>query len=124
MLLKKTWVLVANGSMARIFDFSKGFLEQFKVFNHPATRAHAHVAEKHAITVHHEARHFAEEVSQYLDLKRKMKQFEQLHVIASPLFLGLLRNQLDRETQRSIGRQINKNLVEESVGHIDTYLRS
>lgn len=122
MLVRKTWVLVANGSLARIFDFSKGCLTELKVLIHPATRLHAHATEKHAITVHHESQDFAKEVLGYLNLEHRTKHFEQLHVIAPPVFLGVLRNKLHRELQKSVGIEISKNLVSESREQIGNYL--
>lgn len=141
MLHKRTWVLVANGSKARIFSFLKDSLTELTVLTHPETRMHGHdlVTDRSGQSLrsgglgHHsmepriqphknETEHFAQEVSHYLDLEYKMNQFRDLHLIASPAFLGLLRQHLHTETQKGIVTTIDKDLVGETPRQIRSYL--
>lgn len=142
MQLKKTWVLVANGAMARIFSLVKNQLDELTVLTHPETRMHGHdlvtdkpgtsfssgagfgryAMQQHTLPQKNEAEHFAKEVAQYLDLHHRKGEFEQLHLIAAPAFLGLLRHNLHAETQKSVLTELDKDLVEESPLQIRSYL--
>lgn len=141
MQLKKTWVVVANGAIARIFSLAKGYLTELTVLTHPETRMHGHdlvsdrpgssfgsngfgryAMEQHTLPQKNEAEHFAKEVAQYLDLHHRKNEFQQLHVIAAPAFLGLLRHRLHAETQKGVLSELDKDLVEESPLQIRSYL--
>lgn len=141
MQFKKTWVLVANGAIARIFSFDRGRLTELTVLTHPESRMHGHelvsgrpgtsfdsagfgrhAMEQHTLPQKNEAEHFAKEVAQYLDLQHRKNEFQQIHIISSPAFLGLLRRGLHAETQKSILSEVDKDLVEESPLHIRSYL--
>lgn len=122
MLHNRTWVLVANGARARIFDFLKGSLIELTGFSHPETRMHGHMTGPRILPTKNEIQHFAQEVSRYLDLEHKANQFQQLHVVASPAFLGLIRHHLHAETRKAIAITVDKNLVGEGARHIRSYL--
>lgn len=141
MLHKKSWVLVANGSKARVFCFLKGCLTELTVLTHPETRMHGHdlVTDRPGQSMHsgslghhsmepriqphkNETEHFAQEVSRYLDGEHRTNQFQDLHLIASPAFLGLLRHHLHTETQKTIISTVDKDLVGENSRHIRRYL--
>ena len=135
------WVLVANGSLARIFSSSKDGLAQIEVLTHPQTRLHGHDlvtdapglsyassgSGRHAMEPKispqkNEAEHFAKEVAHHLDLEHRKGHFHHLHIIASPAFLGLLRHNLSHETQNTVLQEIHKDLTEESPLQIRSYL--
>ncbi|MES2505051.1 MAG: host attachment protein [Myxococcota bacterium] len=141
MQFKKTWVLAANGAMARVFEFSKGHLNELEVLTHPETRMHGRdlvtdrpgsgssfsgngrsSMEPPATPQQNEAEHFAIEVARFLDLAHRKGSFQQLHIVASPAFLGLLRNTLHAETKKAVGVEVDKDLVEESPLQIRSYL--
>ena len=141
MQFKKTWVLVANGAVARIFSFTKGKLTELTVLTHPETRMHGHdlvtdkpgtsfgsngfgryAMEQHTLPQKNEAEHFAKEVAKHIDLHHRKDEFQHLHIIAAPAFLGLLRHSLHAETQKSILTEVDKDLVDESPLHIRSYL--
>lgn len=137
----QTWVLVANGAMARIFSLSKGRLSELEVLTHPQTKMHghdlvnskpgnshnrtgfgSHPMETHLSPQQNEAEHFAKEVAQHLDLKHRKNSFQHLHIVATPTFLGLIRKSIHPQTQKSILSEVDKDLVDESPLHIASYL--
>lgn len=141
MTTEKTWVLVANGAKARIFNFANHSLKELMVLTHPESRMHEHdlVSDRpgatnsaagfgrHGMQPHtepqkNEVEHFAKEVSHYLNLEHNRNHFQHLHVIAAPAFLGLLRHNLKKETQHIILKEINKDVVDASLSDLLDYL--
>lgn len=141
MQFQKTWVVVANGAMARVFEFSHGKLTELEVLAHPETRMHGHdlVTDKpgfayssmghgrHTMepTVQpqkNEAQHFSKEVAHYLNHAHRKGSFQALHLIAAPMFLGLLRQDLSSEIKKGLLSTIDKDLIEESPLQIRSYL--
>lgn len=130
--MKKTWVVAAESSRARIFA-ANGRLKPMREldgFAHPLSRARVldinsdnagHVYDRKGHGVHdmenemdpkkNEADRFAKELADYLDKARANRQFEQLVLIAAPEFLGLLRKHLTPETLKLLARAVSKNLV-------------
>ena len=131
--MKKTWVVAAESSRARIFE-ANGRLKPMREldgFVHPLSRAKVldinsdnagHVFDRKGHGIHdmenevhpkkHEADRFAKELAAYLDKARANHQFEQLVLIAAPEFLGLLRRHLSPEAQKLLTRAVSKNLVQ------------
>ncbi|MEI6789810.1 MAG: host attachment protein [Myxococcaceae bacterium] len=119
---KNTWVVVANGSMARIFNLSKDLLSEVEVLVHPEARKHTRELISEGSPQKNELEHFAKEVAQHLELAHGKNLFQGLHVIASPAFLGLLRHSLHAATKKSVLSELSKDLVEESPLQIRSYL--
>lgn len=121
MLHKKTWVLVANRTRARVFSFLKDSLAELAVLTPPETKMGSHDAVMDR-PHENETEYFAQELSQYLGLEHRMNQFKYLHLIVSPAFLGLLRHHLHPEIQKSVLTEVHKNVVGESARRIRGYL--
>ncbi len=132
------WVLVANSCSARIFHLKDMHtLVELKDFVHAESRLHEqdlvstnpgrdftstgnrrHAMEPKTSQKEHECALFAKALSHYLDEARGNNQFSELMVIASPGFLGELRNALDKKTLSLIKKEINKDLVHLSTQEI------
>ncbi len=59
----------------------------------------------------HSKKQFASEVADYLDRARSKGEFEHLSIIASPKFLGHLRNSVGSTTKTAILEEVSKNLT-------------
>ncbi|MDF2549110.1 MAG: Host attach family protein [Chlamydiales bacterium] len=147
MLTKKnTYVLVANSSLARIFKApSAHALNEVKTLSHPESRLHARelVSDKpgrsfengavtrHAMEPKHsptenEHQHFAQEVCRYLEKEHIEGSFNHLYVLAAPSFLGLIRQNLNDTTAKTILGSIAKDVTKESeaaiISQIDNFV--
>lgn len=132
------WVLVANASSARIFRLDdRHTLVELKTFIHPESRLHEqdlsssrpgrdfastgnrrHAMEGKTSQKDHEYALFAKSLSEHLDEARQKNDFTELTVIASPSFLGILRNVMSPATLERVTKEINKDLVHMSTGDI------
>ena len=60
---------------------------------------------------HLEAQGFAKRVAQRLDEALMQGRFDQLHLVAAPRFLGLLRRELGKATSQAVVGEIDKDFV-------------
>ena len=60
---------------------------------------------------HVEAESFARRVAGHLDAARQQGRFDELHLVAAPRFLGLLRNQLSPAVRDTVVREVDKDFV-------------
>lgn len=139
--MANTWILVADSSRARIFEVQgKTALAQIKHFAHDAVQqpnqalktdgegrffgsgANGGTSEPAVTPKMHEATLFAEEVNQYLADGRNQQRFSELHVIAQPRFLGLLREKLDDQVKKLIVEEVPKDLTKASTEEIQRQL--
>ncbi len=138
----KIWVVVANGSRARILEAQKSrkLLIELEVLEHPQTRVHGHdlVSDKPGREFSsvgsrrssietldpqkNEAQHFAADLAKHLDHAHRSQLFEKLYLIASPAFLGFMRHDLEEGTQKAIVLSIDKDLTEKNAEEIRDYL--
>lgn len=138
------WVLVANASSARIFQLENMHkLVELKAFVHPESRLHEqdlsesspgrdfastgnrrHAMEPKTSHKDHECTLFAKSLSDHLDSARMKNDFSQLFVIASPSFLGILRQVMSPATLNMVTKEINKDLVHLSTGDILEHISS
>jgi len=141
--LSDTWVVVANGIRARIFevDSSSGTLREIEDLVHPEARLRVQLMHqdapgrvfdsagqgRHAVEVERSAKQpeklrFAHELAQRLDDARAQPEFRRLVLMASPEFLGLLRSKLSDPTSECVVASINKDLTRlepsEIAGHL------
>ena len=141
---QERWVLVANASSARVFRMENMHkLTEVKAFVHPESRLHEqdlvssspgrdtastgmrrHAMEPKTSQKDHECQQFAKSLSEYLDDIRSKNNISQLVLIASPSFLGMLRQQLSAATQNLVTKEINKDLVHLATGDILQHLAS
>lgn len=132
------WVLVANASSARLFRLeSMNKLVELEDFVHPESRLHEQdlsssapgrefssvgnrrsAMEPKTSQKDHEIALFAKTLSSHLDKAHADNNFSQLVVIASPSFLGTLRQTFSTTITNLITKEINKDLVHLSTGDI------
>lgn len=138
-----TWVIVADASRARIFSAEKSFsaLEQIEEINHPEGRLHdqdlnsdrpgrsfdsagdgRHALGKEVPPKKHEAQRFAKALCDRLNNARATGLFEKLYIVASPSFLGNMRNCMNDVTQKAIAGELDKNLTTHDPSTIRSHL--
>ncbi len=141
--MSKLWVVVAESSRARIFSVVNRIspLNEIDDMVNPAARSHdrdltsdlpgrsfdstghgRHSIEPSVDPKKNEVIVFARKVSERLGSARKAGQFDELILICSPEFLGLLRQNLDDVLKKHVTRTINKNLVQKDEAQIREYL--
>jgi protein required for attachment to host cells len=142
--MKKKWVVVAESSRARIFSVESRTspLKEVDDMVNVASRAHAqelvsdvqgrtfdsngqggrHAMEPRIEPKKLEVSHFAHDVSERLENARRVGDYNDLVLISSPGFLGMLKQSLGNVTQKHISKTINKNLIHKSESEIRDYL--
>lgn len=140
--MKLTWILVADSTRARIFtaDTPASPLDEIEDFSHTEGRLHdremtsdlpgriksvgggGHAFEQPTDPKKHETDIFAHRVAQYLEDAHNANRFEQLLIVASPAFLGLLRNQLPEQIKKLIHFELDKELTRLSAADIRQHL--
>lgn len=134
--MARHWILAADSTEARLFTREKKLSPpvERQDWLHPESRlpgrdlehdrqgktfsSHGYGQsdnEKRTAPKEREARDFARELAGHLDAARARDEFESLSIVAAPAFLGLLRDQLDSETQARIDKQVDKNLTRRSA---------
>lgn len=134
--MKNTWLLIANGSEARLFEteYRPKSLSLIQEFSHPESRdkggelasdkaghyqgdsaggtAATHGAFSEATDPKsYEMERFAGELAKTLDAGRSSNSFQHLIVAASPRFHGLLNKKMTGHTSRMVDKHINKDLT-------------
>ncbi|WP_040455167.1 host attachment protein [Hydrocarboniphaga effusa] len=66
----------------------------------------------------HRIEEFAAEVCKRVAISLRETQAEQVHLIAEPHFLGLLRQRLDAEIRKRVGAEVSKSLARHSPEQI------
>jgi protein required for attachment to host cells len=132
--VRKTWVIVADRSRARIFSVNspRGPLHEIEDLVHPEARAHerdltsdrpGRASDRHVLNAQHTARdqqatEFAREIAERLEGGRVSGGFEQLVLVAAPDQLGLLRKVLNGHLSKLVSRTIDKNLTQQDAREI------
>ena len=70
----------------------------------------------------HETELFAKQIDRYLDQARVKGLFGKLYLVAPPKFLGLLRQNLGKETAKHVAEQIDKDLSWFDVRELERYV--
>jgi protein required for attachment to host cells len=133
-VVRKTWVVVADRSRARIFsvDSPRGPLHEIEDLVHPESRAHerdltsdrpGRASDQHVLNAAHSARdqqanEFAREIVDCLEGGRINGGFERLVLVAAPDLLGLLRKALNGQLSKLVSRTIDKNLTQQDAREI------
>lgn len=148
MKIKQTWILVADGSRARIFKRSgkNGALEP--AFNHdfaqPSMPNREIISDKpgrgqggrglsgsHGMTprvdAHEQEKHsFAKEVARFVNREAERHAFDELVVVAPPKTLGDLRADFSEQSRALIRAELAKDLTHLSIhdlpGHLSMHL--
>lgn len=129
--MSHTWILVANSSLARIFQAQNNHdLKEIQQLTHPESRMYVHdlVSDKQGrgFESSNANRHpmepttspkevefatFAKELSAHLSLAHNEGKFTKLYIAAGPHFLGLLREKISAATIHLIAGQIDKDIT-------------
>lgn len=138
-----TWVVAADSSRARILSAEKraGQLVELEAMVHPEARLHGQellsdapgaafdsgALGRHAIggrvdVKQQEAIRFAKRLCDRIALAHSQGNFERLYIVASPNFLGLLREGMHPPVQNAIAGEIGKNLANHSLEEIRRHL--
>jgi protein required for attachment to host cells len=141
--MKRTWVVVADSSRAKIFqvDGLRGPLMEVESLVHPEARVHdrelstdlpgrafdsagqgRHGMESMTTPKESAALAFAREVCLRVKAARVNGEAESFVIAAAPGFLGLLRNALDAATKAHVALEIDKNLVRLRAEEIRAHL--
>ena len=126
--VRKTWVVVADRSRARIFsvDSPRGPLHELESLVHPEARAHerdltsdrpGRASDQHVLNAAHTARdqqaaEFAREIVERLEGGRVKGGFEQLVLVAAPDLLGMVRKAMNGKLSKLVSRTVDKNLTQ------------
>jgi protein required for attachment to host cells len=144
--MQTVWILAADNSRVRIFqekDHQHHLLE-VQDFAHPAghasgreletgakgrfygkgERSQANTAEPNVDSVQHENELFSKEIGEFLEQARNEHRYNKLHLIAPPKFLGMLRKNLHKETQKLVGEEIAKDIAWEGKKQIEEFVRT
>jgi protein required for attachment to host cells len=71
----------------------------------------------------HETELFAKQVDRFLDQARIKKRYDRLFMLAPPKFLGLLRKNMDKEVEKLLRDEIDKDLSWFNAREIDRFLK-
>jgi protein required for attachment to host cells len=148
-----TWIVAADSSRARFLQVAgrEKHLTEIEDLMNPAGRAedkelttdatprfsgHGGVGKPGARTTsgpgsdreepsakEHEAELFAKRVSEYLDKARNAHRYDRLYLVAPPKFLGTLRRKLDKEVEKLVVEELDKDLSWFDSRDIERYLK-
>ncbi len=137
------WMIVGNSNRVRLFAgrYLRGQFEEIKTFVHPEARLKQQQLESdspgrtfdsfgksrhskgHKVDAKKQQRiDFALEVADHLDKSRAKNNFSQLILIASPEFMGELRNKLSEQTIACVEMSIDKDLTAKSAEEIQRHI--
>lgn len=140
--MSSTWVIVANGSVARFFEIDgKGHLNEFTTLVHPESRLHGrdltsdrpgrayestgtarHAIEQTTSPKEVELETFAHFISDHLAEAHNDKKFERLYIAASPRFLGILRRTIKPSMAKTLHSTIDKDMTQMTPSEIRAHL--
>ena len=112
-----TWVVVADGSRARIFEtpgLKLDLREIEDIVN--VVRGGRALSEK-------DREKFAKTVADYIEQGRLHQRYQRLRFAVEPKFLGMLRERLSEETRQMIFEEINEDLSALAAREIQAHLQ-
>jgi protein required for attachment to host cells len=131
--MAKAWVVVANGSRARVFEADSpkgGFTREVATLVHTQSRLleqglttdlpgrtfdsvgqGRHSLEVRTRAKRHEKENFAAEIADVLDRACAAGKFHHLILAATPAFMGMLRRRLGPHSSRRIVHTVEKDLT-------------
>lgn len=127
---KKDWVVIANSSYVEFFELDGRKIIKIETIEYPKGRLKGSEivsdrpgrgfessgsGTRHALTSQvdphqHEQQVFAHKIAQLLKKAKDTNKYERLHLIAPPVFLGILRDVLQENVIKSIHQEINKDI--------------
>lgn len=108
-----TWVVVADGGQAKLFQTHGPLTEM----SHVQTIANTHAYGDHRHQIEPDSQHhhleegFAMEIAELITKVANENGFQQLVLVADPKFLGRLKNRLDTPVSKRIIGTVNKDYV-------------
>ena len=140
--MRKTWVVVADNSRARIFtvETPSSPLREIDSIVHPEGRMHdrditsdlpgrgagsggsRHSYETETDAKDHENMEFAKRIASFLDNSRKSDKCKHFILVAAPGLLGNLRGELNDQTRKMITLELDKNLSHLNPGDIRKHM--
>ncbi len=141
--MQTRWILAADSSKARIFKvLSRNKLEELETLTHPESRLsdkdmssdrpglsmarsgeRRHGLEPSTDPKRQEAVNFSRVVAANLDKARSLQKYQELIIVAAPAFLGMLREQLSKQVEQCIVREVPKNISALSPAEIQEHLK-
>ena len=82
-----------------------------------------HTAEPNVTKMQHEQDMFAKQISDYLDKARMEHRYDKLRVIAFSKFLGMLRKNMSKESQRLVVDEVSKDISGFDEQEIKEYIK-
>lgn len=146
--MQTTWIVAADSSRARIFEVhgQKDHLREIHDFANPAGRASTQQIESdrrgrffataegshgegdtyqpRVEAVEHETDLFSKQVSEFLDQACNEHRYDKLCLIAFPKFLGMMRKNLSKETQRLVEDEVSKDISWQDTKEIEDFVRN
>lgn len=141
----KTWIVVADARRARFFEVldRNETLRELEDLVNPAGRQNerelrtdsrgryygrgeqmqGHTAVPNTDPVTHEVQLFAKTVCDRLEEARVQHQYERLCLIAAPKFLGLLRQNLGKDTRNLVFEELDKDIAGLDERRVQDYVR-
>ena len=147
-----TWVVTANASRARFFSQadSSASLEEVEDMINSGARLRTEESESdkigptsagksmhntggatpnkayepHQTPVEHQTELFARNVAEFLLKNQQQGRFRQLCIVASPQFLGILRQQLHANVSSAVSLEINKDYTQTSPAELQEHIRA
>ena len=116
-----TWIVTGDAARARILQVTgRNQLEEIESFDNPKARTSEAEVPGDA---EHETELFAKDIDRRLDHARVRNRFDRLFLLATPKFLGLLRQNLSRETAKLVSDDIAQNLSWFDPREVERFLR-
>ncbi|HYD79975.1 MAG TPA: host attachment protein [Paucimonas sp.] len=128
-----TWIVAADGSRARIFEMldTDKSLQEIEDLANPTGHAHkrdlspdsdgrfygkgerhqAHTVPSRGDVHEHELELFSRTIGDFLDKACNEHRYDSLCLIAGPKFLGMLRANLGKETQKLVEEELPKDVT-------------
>jgi protein required for attachment to host cells len=125
-----TWVIVADGGRARVFQTRGLALDLQEIEDLVNTEGHrTGLTDKEAEVLDRDEQKekleskFSKRVADYLEQGRLHQKYHRLIIAAEAKFLGMVRADLSEETHRLIFEQVSEDFSELDVDEIQTRLR-
>ncbi|WP_255989606.1 host attachment protein [Chitinolyticbacter albus] len=138
-----TWILAADSSRAHIYEMDlQHHATEVQCFLHEQAQNRelnsdaygryrgggpgraGHTAQPAVDAMEHEAQRFSKELGQYLEKALHEHRYDKLKVVASPRFLGLMRQQLSRSAQALIDEELPKDVSKLGAREIAQYFET
>ena len=135
------FIIVADAGRARIFNTESNLsnLTELEDFIHsesrlsnrelgadtPGRSPNQHGSlQPHTFPKEHEEQSFAKQLGKHLKEIHNKRHYDELILVASPKFLGMLRNELHAPIDKLVTRVIDKDLIGLSVSELIEYLKN